>query len=314
MIGPAVQGVLFVSVIYWYTKGMLNLINDYYRDEFKAFIDKDEKKESNPKQKEFLMDEPETCPAVHMEGLPDILKSTNELTKADGIVVRDIDKSSPGSPKCIHPPAIDTENRNVNSENIPPGASTPSNTGASVDPEKSHDDKNSISNPSKLGQSNYKQMTNQQVSDTDDGKSVERTSLNRNSGNCLENYDGSTDVPGRVPPNVASTSKTTTRADTAAPEIPKIAVNGVLVPADVLRKRLEEKLQTESCRRKSVHEMVQYWTNYLEAVDVAEQSANLKPSPVTKKIGSRTMPRAKSSGEIMTSARTSAHSGNANSS
>lgn len=33
MVGPFMQGVLLMGIIYWYTKGMLSLINDYYRNE-----------------------------------------------------------------------------------------------------------------------------------------------------------------------------------------------------------------------------------------------------------------------------------------
>lgn len=31
MVGPFMQGVFLMGIIYWYTKGMLSLINDYYR-------------------------------------------------------------------------------------------------------------------------------------------------------------------------------------------------------------------------------------------------------------------------------------------
>ncbi|XP_054725307.1 uncharacterized protein LOC129235466 [Anastrepha obliqua] len=33
MVGSFMQGVLLMGIIYWYTRGMLSLINDYYRTE-----------------------------------------------------------------------------------------------------------------------------------------------------------------------------------------------------------------------------------------------------------------------------------------
>ncbi|XP_017145459.1 uncharacterized protein LOC108157781 [Drosophila miranda] len=34
MVGPFVQGMLLIGIIYWYSKGMMSMINDYYRSEF----------------------------------------------------------------------------------------------------------------------------------------------------------------------------------------------------------------------------------------------------------------------------------------
>ncbi|ALC47330.1 CG42508, partial [Drosophila busckii] len=34
MVGPFVQGVFLIGIIYWYSKGMMSMINDYYRSEF----------------------------------------------------------------------------------------------------------------------------------------------------------------------------------------------------------------------------------------------------------------------------------------
>lgn len=34
MVGPFMQGMLLMGVIYWYSKGMINMINEYYRSEF----------------------------------------------------------------------------------------------------------------------------------------------------------------------------------------------------------------------------------------------------------------------------------------
>lgn len=40
MVGPFVQGALLFGVIYWYSKGMINMINEYYRHEFqKQLVD-----------------------------------------------------------------------------------------------------------------------------------------------------------------------------------------------------------------------------------------------------------------------------------
>ncbi|XP_017469095.1 PREDICTED: uncharacterized protein LOC108361079 [Rhagoletis zephyria] len=38
MVGPFMQGVLLMGIIYWYSKGMLSLINDYYRSEIQRKI------------------------------------------------------------------------------------------------------------------------------------------------------------------------------------------------------------------------------------------------------------------------------------
>ncbi|XP_075146065.1 exit protein of rhodopsin and TRP B [Haematobia irritans] len=34
VVGPFAQGIFLMGIIYWYSKGLLNLINDYYRTEF----------------------------------------------------------------------------------------------------------------------------------------------------------------------------------------------------------------------------------------------------------------------------------------
>ncbi|XP_037952899.1 uncharacterized protein LOC119683318 [Teleopsis dalmanni] len=33
MVGPLMQGMVLLGIIYWYSKGMLSIINDYYRTE-----------------------------------------------------------------------------------------------------------------------------------------------------------------------------------------------------------------------------------------------------------------------------------------
>ncbi|XP_016960851.1 uncharacterized protein LOC108031701 [Drosophila biarmipes] len=34
MVGPFMQGLFLIGIIYWYSKGMMSMINDYYRGEF----------------------------------------------------------------------------------------------------------------------------------------------------------------------------------------------------------------------------------------------------------------------------------------
>ncbi|TDG46928.1 hypothetical protein AWZ03_006632 [Drosophila navojoa] len=34
MVGPFMQGILLIGIIYWYSKSMMSMINDYYRSEF----------------------------------------------------------------------------------------------------------------------------------------------------------------------------------------------------------------------------------------------------------------------------------------
>ncbi|XP_073836900.1 exit protein of rhodopsin and TRP B [Musca autumnalis] len=34
VVGPFAQGIFLMGIIYWYSKGLMNLINDYYRSEF----------------------------------------------------------------------------------------------------------------------------------------------------------------------------------------------------------------------------------------------------------------------------------------
>ncbi|XP_030374613.1 uncharacterized protein LOC115624157 [Scaptodrosophila lebanonensis] len=38
MVGPFMQGFLLIGIIYWYSKGMMSMINDYYRSEFQRKI------------------------------------------------------------------------------------------------------------------------------------------------------------------------------------------------------------------------------------------------------------------------------------
>ncbi|XP_017104617.2 uncharacterized protein Xport-B [Drosophila bipectinata] len=47
MVGPFVQGMLLIGIIYWYSKGMMSMINDYYRSEFNRKL----QTETGPKPK-----------------------------------------------------------------------------------------------------------------------------------------------------------------------------------------------------------------------------------------------------------------------
>ncbi|XP_034485652.1 uncharacterized protein LOC117790342 [Drosophila innubila] len=38
MVGPFMQGILLIGIIYWYSKSMMSMINDYYRSEFQRKI------------------------------------------------------------------------------------------------------------------------------------------------------------------------------------------------------------------------------------------------------------------------------------
>ncbi|KAM8705374.1 hypothetical protein ACLKA7_009784 [Drosophila subpalustris] len=38
MVGPFMQGILLMGIIYWYSKSMMSMINDYYRSEFQRKI------------------------------------------------------------------------------------------------------------------------------------------------------------------------------------------------------------------------------------------------------------------------------------
>lgn len=47
MVGPFVQGLFLIGIIYWYSKGMMSMINDYYRGEFQRKL----QTETGPKPK-----------------------------------------------------------------------------------------------------------------------------------------------------------------------------------------------------------------------------------------------------------------------
>ncbi|XP_037892630.1 uncharacterized protein LOC119639372 [Glossina fuscipes] len=47
MIAPFMQGFLLLGIVYWYSKGIFNLINDYYRTEFNRQL-KSEQTEKPP--------------------------------------------------------------------------------------------------------------------------------------------------------------------------------------------------------------------------------------------------------------------------
>ncbi|XP_060646704.1 uncharacterized protein LOC132784844 [Drosophila nasuta] len=38
MVGPFMQDILLIGIIYWYSKSMMSMINDYYRSEFQRKI------------------------------------------------------------------------------------------------------------------------------------------------------------------------------------------------------------------------------------------------------------------------------------
>ncbi|XP_017060679.1 uncharacterized protein LOC108101024 [Drosophila ficusphila] len=39
MVGPFMQGLFLIGIIYWYSKGMMSMINDYYRSEFQRKLE-----------------------------------------------------------------------------------------------------------------------------------------------------------------------------------------------------------------------------------------------------------------------------------
>ncbi|XP_052848171.1 uncharacterized protein LOC128259677 [Drosophila gunungcola] len=41
MVGPFMQGLFLIGIIYWYSKGMMSMINDYYRSEFQRKLQVD---------------------------------------------------------------------------------------------------------------------------------------------------------------------------------------------------------------------------------------------------------------------------------
>ncbi|XP_016990844.1 uncharacterized protein LOC108052855 [Drosophila rhopaloa] len=45
MVGPFMQGLFLIGIIYWYSKGMMSMINDYYRSEFQRKLQVDPSKQ-----------------------------------------------------------------------------------------------------------------------------------------------------------------------------------------------------------------------------------------------------------------------------
>uniref|UniRef100_A0A1A9WH32 Uncharacterized protein n=1 Tax=Glossina brevipalpis TaxID=37001 RepID=A0A1A9WH32_9MUSC len=47
MVAPFMQGFLLLGILYWYSKGIFNLINDYYRTEFNRQLKSEQEKPSD---------------------------------------------------------------------------------------------------------------------------------------------------------------------------------------------------------------------------------------------------------------------------
>lgn len=70
------QGMLLMGIIYWYSKGIFNLINDYYRSEFQRKLKTDE-----PQSYRNTYDTDDIINLIQSENLNNLDKETNEIVK-----------------------------------------------------------------------------------------------------------------------------------------------------------------------------------------------------------------------------------------
>ncbi|XP_055377537.1 putative uncharacterized protein DDB_G0267716 [Condylostylus longicornis] len=95
MLGPLAQGALLLSIIYWYSKTMMGMINEYYRDELKKTLSDvpdtypneiteivEEKEDDDVTLKTPYVSSPTT------DGIPDILKEAAANNGDNGILTR----------------------------------------------------------------------------------------------------------------------------------------------------------------------------------------------------------------------------------
>lgn len=244
MIGPLVQGVLLTGLIYWYSKGMLSLINDYYRDEFKTFLEKEAKNDKSL-MKPSLQEPQDTCKSQATGGLLEVL----DARKRDGIIIRGADNNADdpvmsltASQQC-KPPEQNKE-KPSNNEKVTRQLLDSSKLDYVPDAMMGNDRNGGsklILNPSATDKLGYMQITNQQVSDVNDGELSPSIRLVR---------DG----------NYASEGKSKTKIISP----PRVLLNGNVIDLEHISTVVEiSRQRTENtCRRKSVNEMVQYWTRY----------------------------------------------------
>lgn len=90
MVGPFAQGIFLMGIIYWYSKGLLNLINDYYRSEFNRKLKTTtvDQKKFDLKPQSYDLDDMEEL--IKMELLKDMEKRSQQQVVGDIDTERDI--------------------------------------------------------------------------------------------------------------------------------------------------------------------------------------------------------------------------------
>lgn len=80
MVGPFMQGVLLMGIIYMYSKGLMSLINDYYRTEISRKLKSElkERKVDNLKLHNFDLND--------MDQLVNMEIDKEQLLKGDGVI------------------------------------------------------------------------------------------------------------------------------------------------------------------------------------------------------------------------------------
>ncbi|XP_013115034.1 uncharacterized protein LOC106092672 [Stomoxys calcitrans] len=99
MVGPFAQGIFLMGIIYWYSKGLLNLINDYYRTEFNRKL-----KTTAVEQKNFAL-RPQSYDLDDMEELikMEALSDSEEEEKRIRQLIGDIEVIESCEEACFSP-------------------------------------------------------------------------------------------------------------------------------------------------------------------------------------------------------------------
>ncbi|KAH8420874.1 hypothetical protein KR222_007511 [Zaprionus bogoriensis] len=82
MVGPFMQGILLIGIIYWYSKSMMNMINDYYRSEFQRKV-----------QTESASKSPEETP-LNVDNFMEYVREMDAKNQSEVLTVRNTTNSA----------------------------------------------------------------------------------------------------------------------------------------------------------------------------------------------------------------------------
>ncbi|XP_005182991.1 uncharacterized protein LOC101899533 [Musca domestica] len=92
VVGPFAQGIFLMGIIYWYSKGLMNLINDYYRSEFNRKLKTSAVDQKSYDMKRDIYDLDDMDELIRLERLKDMERQMANGKQVVGDIVEPIEE------------------------------------------------------------------------------------------------------------------------------------------------------------------------------------------------------------------------------